>query len=259
MSIYYRTHGYCLGTCNIPEETYQRQLKTLIGRTKWIRGYALGGYDAHRMAKEMGFKTMVSAWIGREADRNERELALLIREAKEGYVDIAALGNEALMREEITDRDMAKYVERFKKAVPNIPVTVCDNASHLLRAPKVLAACDIISAHTYPYWIGLSIEEALPFTAEKHRLLQKTSGKEVIITETGWPSGGNTIGKAVANEENALRYFKEFVAWATRWNVRYFYFAPFDEKWKRAFEEEQGAHWGRWYEDGTEKPWVNWK
>lgn len=256
---YYKTYGYCLGTHNIPEEKYQRRLASLLGRTTWIRGYAVGGYNAHRIAKGMGYKVAVGAWLGRDLENNESQLFDLIAEAKAGFVNLAIVGSEVLLRNELTDHELAKYVKRFKEAVPGVHVTVCDDIKCLFKAPEVLAACDTISAHSYPYWNGIPIENALHFTFEKHRQLEKLSGKEVIIAETGWPSAGNTIGGAVANPENALRHFKEFVEWATRWNIRYFYFAPFDESWKKQFESEQGAHWGRWYEDGSEKPWGNWK
>ena len=36
--------------------------------------------------------------------------------------------------------------------------------------------------------------------------------------------------------------------------ISYFYFSLFDEKWKKAEEEEVGAHWGLYRSDGNLKP-----
>lgn len=253
---FYTVHGYCSG---IPGENCRQRLNTLVGRTKWIRGYSVGGYNVHRMAKSMGFKTAVGAWLGRNFEENEKQLAGLIDEAKAGFVDLAIIGSETLFRRDLTDAELAKYIERFKKSVPNVPVSVCDVADMFCENRRALAASDVVGVSIYPYWEGVSVEKSVKFLSEKYQKIARMAGKEVLISETGWPSAGNTIGDAVANPENALRYFKEFVEWATRWNVRYFYFASFDESWKKEFEGEQGGHWGRWYEDGTEKPWVNWR
>jgi exo-beta-1,3-glucanase (GH17 family) len=256
---YYKIHGYCLGTSHIPEEKYRRRLGTLLGRTRWIRGYTVGEYKAHRTAKSMGYKVAVGAWLGSDLSHNELELAGLTNEAKAGFVDMAIVGSETLFRKELRDAQLAQYILQFKKSMPNIPVAVCDIADALLVSPFALASATLIGANIYPYWDGVSIDRSIAFLDKKYRELKRLAGKEVFISETGWPSGGNTIRKAVASPENALRYFKEFIKWATENNVRYFYFAPFDESWKKEFEHEQGGHWGRWYEDGTEKPWVNWK
>jgi exo-beta-1,3-glucanase (GH17 family) len=256
---FYKIHGYCLGTHNIPEETYRRYLKILHRRAKWIRGYAIGEYPAHRTAKDMGYKVAVGAWLGQGLEENEKQLSLLIAEAKAGYVDMAIVGSETLFRKDLNDAELATYIGRFKNAVPNVPVAVCDVADALYESPLVLDACDLVGANIYPYWDGIRIENSMAWLEKKFRKLEKLTGKEIFISETGWPTAGNIVGKAVANPENALRYFKEFVEWTTRWSVRYFYFAAFDESWKKIFEHEQGAHWGRYTEDGTEKPWVNWQ
>ena len=78
--------------------------------------------------------------------------------------------------------------------------------------------------------------------------------KDVIVSETGWPSGGDVIGSAVPTQENAAFYFKSFIAWAHANKVPYFYFEAFDESWKAKYEGVQGAHWGIWDKEGHLKP-----
>jgi exo-beta-1,3-glucanase (GH17 family) len=77
--------------------------------------------------------------------------------------------------------------------------------------------------------------------------------KEVLITETGWPSRGQSNGPAVASVENAIRYVREVAAWASAASIKIWYFEACDEPWKAQFEGELGAHWGHWTVDGKQK------
>ena len=77
------------------------------------------------------------------------------------------------------------------------------------------------------------------------------NGKKVIITETGWPSKGESLGDAVPSELNAMTYFINTQKWAKADNIEVFYFSSFDESWKVGAEGVVGAYWGIW--DKTEQ------
>ncbi len=66
--------------------------------TKWIRSFSCtdGNEMIPRIAQEYGIKTLVGAWLGNDPDINKREIAGLIKLAKEGFVNIAAVGNEVM-------------------------------------------------------------------------------------------------------------------------------------------------------------------
>ena len=51
-----------------------------------------------------------------------------------------------------------------------------------------------------------------------------------------------------------IRDSLEFVSWARRGDVRYTYFAAFDEPWKESVEGPEGAHWGYRDAQGALKP-----
>ncbi|MDV7400675.1 glycosyl hydrolase family 17 protein, partial [Arthrospira platensis SPKY1] len=80
---------------------------------------------------------------------------------------------------------------------------------------------------------------------------QAGKGKRVIITETGWPSKGESLGSAHPGYSNALKYFIQTQLWAMDENIETFYFSSFDESWKVGAEGEVGAYWGIW--DKSEK------
>jgi hypothetical protein len=121
--------------------------------------------------------------------------------------------------------------------------------------PGVLTECDFILANFYPYWEGVDVNAAAAWLHSRYqRMVAVASGKEIIVSETGWPSGGNTIGDAVPSPENAAFFFKNFISWARAEGLEYFYFEALDEPWKSAYEGPQGAHWGVWDKDGNLKP-----
>jgi exo-beta-1,3-glucanase (GH17 family) len=76
--------------------------------------------------------------------------------------------------------------------------------------------------------------------------LNAAKGKKVIITETGWPSKGESLGDAHPSEMNALKYFINTQLWSKKAGIEVFYFSSFDESWKVGDEGDVGAYWGIW-------------
>jgi GPH family glycoside/pentoside/hexuronide:cation symporter len=75
---------------------------------------------------------------------------------------------------------------------------------------------------------------------------EAAQGKQVIITETGWPNDGDHSNLAVPSEMNSMRYFVNAQNWAKAQNVELFYFSAFDETWKIKHEGSVGDQWGIW-------------
>ena len=71
-------------------------------------------------------------------------------------------------------------------------------------------------------------------------------GKKIIISETGWPSKGETVDDAIPSEINAMKYFVSSQKWATNNNIELFHFSSFDESWKAMQEGTVGTSWGIW-------------
>jgi exo-beta-1,3-glucanase (GH17 family) len=79
--------------------------------------------------------------------------------------------------------------------------------------------------------------------------------KQVIISETGWPTGGGLYGQAYAHPYNAWRYATEFLLWAQENNIHYFMFEATDELWKTlSLEGPFGSQWGLLDNQGNIKP-----
>jgi GPH family glycoside/pentoside/hexuronide:cation symporter len=233
-----------------------RRIDFIAPHTKWVRSFSCteGHEIIPRLARTKGLKTVVGAWISHDRERNEREIKALIKLAQEGMVDIAVVGNEVLLREELPEAELLAYIRRVKTALPeNVPVGCVDAYYQFLERPALTAACDVLLPNCYPFWEGIDINMAAPYLRRMVGLVQAAGGeKRVIVTETGWPGSGQPVASAVPSAENAMRYFVDVQQWARSEGVKLFYFSSFDEPWKSRQEGELGAQWGLW--DKDERP-----
>ena len=235
----------------------RRRVALLAPHTRWLRSFA--STEGHELiptvAREHGLKTMVGAWISADRERNEREIHGLITLAKAGMVDIAVVGNEVLLRDELPEAELLAYVARVKAAVPDEVRVGCVDAYYLfLERPALTAACDVLLPNCYPFWEGADVDWAPYYLKRMHALVQAAGGeKPVIVAETGWPGAGEPVGKAVPSEHNAMRFFVDVQQWARREGVKLFYFSSFDEPWKLQQEGQVGTQWGLWDKDEQPK------
>jgi GPH family glycoside/pentoside/hexuronide:cation symporter len=258
-------HGLCFspyvegqGTGDmLSEAQIHRRIGIVAPHTQWVRSFSCteGHELIPALARAQGLKTMVGAWIGQDRGRNEREISSLLKLAAEGLVDIATVGNEVLLRNELPEAELLGYVRRVKAALPShVPVGCVDAYFEFLDRPTLTQACDVVLPNCYPFWEGVDISQAPYYLKHMYALVQKASGgKKVIVAETGWPGQGQTVSAAVPSPENAMRYFIETQDWARREGVELFYFSSFDEPWKVGAEGDVGANWGLWDKDGKPK------
>jgi GPH family glycoside/pentoside/hexuronide:cation symporter len=217
--------------------------------TKWIRSFSTtkGNELIPLSARSKGIKTMVGAWISGDKVQNDLEIQNLIEQAKKGMVDIAVVGNEVLLREELTLDELLHYVRKVKTAVPDIQVGYVDAYYQFVENPQLVEECDVILANCYPFWEGCDIDNATAYLNEMHNIVCSVANdKLVMVTETGWPNQGNDNQDASPSKINAMKYFVNVTNWAKDKGVETFYFSSFDESWKIRQEGEVGARWGLW-------------
>lgn len=240
----------------ISEEQIRRRMEILGPHTQWIRSFSCteGNENIPRIAREFGLKTLVGAWLGTDKKKNEEEIENLLKLAKAGYVDIAAVGNEVLYRDELTEEELLGYMKRVKAELHEIPVGYVDVYYEFSQKPSLVENSDVILCNCYPYWEGTSYEDSFQHMRQMYyQTVEAAQGKRVILTETGWPSKGESLGGAVPSEINALKYFINISLWAEDEDVDVFYFSSFDEPWKKTDEGEVGAYWGIWDHKGNLK------
>ncbi|MEZ4772540.1 MAG: MFS transporter [Bacteroidia bacterium] len=251
-------HGLCFSPyvegqdtgSNLSATQIRRRMEIIMPYAQTIRSFSCteGNELIPRIAHEKGLKTMVGAWISADRDRNEREIQSLVKLAKEGLVDVATVGNEVLMRKELSPQEIIDYLRKVRAQLPaHIPVGYVDAYYQFLDHPELAEAADVILINCYPFWEGADNSYALAYLQQMYQLSRQVAGgKKVIITETGWPSSGQAVRSAAPSEKNAMKYFIEVQHWAKTSGVEMFYFSSFDESWKVQQEGEVGARWGLW-------------
>lgn len=240
----------------ISEEQIEARMKILKPYVKWVRSFSCvdGNELIPKVARKYGIKTLVGAWLGADKEKNEKEIESVIKVAKEGYADIIAVGNEVLLRGDLTEDEIIKYIQRVKQEITNIPVGYVDAYYEFVDHPLICNVCDVILANCYPFWEGYPLEHSLAYLKNMYyQAVSAAKGKKVIISETGWPNVGTPDREAVPSYENALKYFINTYLWANQEKIDVFYFSSFDEAWKIEKEGDVGAYWGLWDKDGNFK------
>jgi exo-beta-1,3-glucanase (GH17 family) len=244
----------------LTEAEIDARMAVVAPYVQWVRTYHsdIGLDVAGRVAHRYGLRCAQTAWLGPRdwVDANEREIGNLIAQGQRGEIDLAIVGSETMLRRDLSEADLVAFIDRVRAALPaGIPVTTSDVYWELTARPAVIDACDVVVANYYPYWEGVPVADAVSLLDYQYqRTLVAARGRQVLVGETGWPSGGDAIGQSLPTPENSARYFLEFVQWARARRVGYFYFAAFDESWKAYWEGPKGAHWGVWDTAWTLKP-----
>ncbi len=257
-------HGLCFSPylegqapgSQVSQAQIRERLKIIQPHTRWIRTFSCteGHEQTPRIAHELGIKTLVGAWIGTDAEINEREIEGVIAVARAGHADIVAVGNEVLLREDMGEDALLACIERVKQALPGVQVGYVDAYYLFEKHPRITAACDVVLTNCYPFWEGCPREGALAYMQSMVRRTRAAApGKRIIISETGWPDQGSPFHASVPSTEGAMAYFTDTFAWAEQDGIEVFYFAAFDEAWKVGAEGDVGAYWGLWDKHGVPK------
>jgi exo-beta-1,3-glucanase (GH17 family) len=144
-------------------------------------------------------------------------------------------------------KELLDVIRHVKNEIPGIPVGYVDAYYEFVQHPEITELCDVILCNCYPFWEGTDYNYSLQHMQQMYRqAVEAAKGKRVIITETGWPSQGESLGNSVPSHINALKYFVNTQLWSIDENIEIFYFASFDESWKVGAEGDVGAYWGIW-------------
>ncbi|AZC23472.1 MULTISPECIES: beta (1-6) glucans synthase [Pseudomonas] len=230
-------------------ERMDADLALLATRFECIRTYSMSGLEAlPELARKHGLKLMIGAWINSNPVDSEKEVDLLIASANANpdVVSAVIVGNEALLRKEVTGPQLARLILKVKHNVKQ-PVTYADVWEFWLKHPEIAPAVDFLTIHLLPYWEDdpSNIDVALNHVAEVRQVFgNRFAPKDVLIGETGWPSEGRQRETALPSRVNEARFIRGFVALAEQNGWHYNLIEAFDQPWKRASEGAVGGYWG---------------
>ncbi|HYT89618.1 MAG TPA: glycosyl hydrolase family 17 protein [Gemmataceae bacterium] len=239
------------GPGQISAEALRQDLAAVAPYTEGIRTFGCTGdlQPVGQIAHSLGLRTAIGAWISTDPTANQAEIDSLVTQALQGNVDVAIVGSEALLRGDVSEATLISYITQVQTRIhasrPDIPVTTSDTYNVLEQHPNILAQVDVVYANFYPFWEQIALGAAISDLSGKYQhLAGLVPGKQVIVSETGWPSQGSAHGAAVPSLANAATYFHDFVVWALANQVTYNYFEAYDEPWKISVEGDVGPYWG---------------
>lgn len=125
------------------------------------------------------------------------------------------------------------------------PVVTVDTFVAMIANPALCKASDYAAANCHAFFDGsVAAADAGKFVLDQaQRVSAACGGMDTVITETGWPTAGNTNGKAVpstANQKAALKSLQN------HFSSNLILFSAFNDLWKKNNAGTYGAEnfWG---------------
>jgi exo-beta-1,3-glucanase (GH17 family) len=235
----------------LPPGLIDRDLDALSKLTDCVRTYSTYGVQAGVLpaAAKRGMKVLLGIWIGSEDKRNRIEIEAALRVAAKHPEAVRAIvvGNEVLLRREMTGQRLAGIIREVKKRT-RLPVAYADVFDFWERHPAVAEAADLMLIHVLPYWDDPAPTSMAEVQAQVRGVVARARSAfpkaRIEIGEIGWPSAGRTRGEGVPSRVNQARFLREFAAQARDLGMPYNVVEAVDQPWKRAPEGTVGGFWG---------------
>jgi exo-beta-1,3-glucanase (GH17 family)/cellulose synthase/poly-beta-1,6-N-acetylglucosamine synthase-like glycosyltransferase len=240
-------------------EHIDRDMAQIAQITGHVRTYTVSnGLDRlPEIARRHGLTVSLGIWIGSDLELNEKEIELGIRTAlaSRRVIDRVFVGNEAIMRGDVSADQLNAYIKRVRDALPNrIKVSTAETWSTWLLNPEIGQNVDFITIHLLPYWEGVPVKSALGSLQRWYADVQdEFPDKPIVIGECGWPSTGRTRRAAEASQANQAYFIRNFVQLAMDKGYDYYLVEAYDQPWKAGNEGAVGAYWGLFDASGNPK------
>jgi len=239
-----------LRTTHIAPEQIAEDLAQLAKISDCVRTYSIeNGLDqVPAQAAKVGLKVIQGIWLGSDRLKNLAQISTAVSLAKQypGVITSLVVGNEVLLRGEMTTNDLAAVI-RSVKAQVTVPVTYADVWEFWLRNREIYDVVDFVTIHILPYWEDFPIRAkfaASHVDSIRRRMAVAFPGKEILIGETGWPSQGRMREGALPSRTNQARVVSEILLLAKQENFRVNLIEAYDQPWKRQLEGTVGGYWG---------------
>jgi exo-beta-1,3-glucanase (GH17 family) len=235
----------------VPPEQIAQDLAQLARITPCVRTYSVAnGLDqVPALAAKVGLKVLHGIWLGSDRAKNRQQIDATVALAREypGVITSIIVGNEVLLRGEMTAQDLVGYIRSVKSQVIGIPVTYADVWEFWLRYREVYEVVDFLTVHILPYWEDIPVRAryaAAHVDSIRKRVAVAFPAKEILIGETGWPSACRMREGALPSRGNQARVISEVLELAKKEKFRVNLIEAYDQPWKRNLEGTVGGYWG---------------
>jgi exo-beta-1,3-glucanase (GH17 family)/cellulose synthase/poly-beta-1,6-N-acetylglucosamine synthase-like glycosyltransferase len=243
----------------VTPERIDEDMAQIAQITNRVRTYTVadGMERVPEIARRYGLTVSLGVWIGNDLEKNDEEIdtAVKVALANRRTVDRVFVGNEAILRDDVTANQLNDYIRRVRAALPNrIKVSTAEPWSTWLLTPEIGQYVDFIGVQLLPYWEGIAPRAS--FLSMQHwfqHVRDEFPDKPIVVTEVGWPSEGRTNKYAEASLANEAYFLRAFVQFAMEKGWDYYLIEAYDQPWKGGAEGSVGAYWGLFAADGTPK------
>jgi glucan 1,3-beta-glucosidase len=230
--------------------------------------YGGGAVDVGKIAKDANLTLLLGLflfdghpdWIAGNYDQFVKPAVA------RGNITAILIGNEdPQMIDTIT-----QYLQKAKADFPQIPIGTSQTIGFWLTdggAAQLLPLVDFIGVNIYPAWewtradannqpIGVTPESGFnSFCSTYNQIQTKYSGRQIVVTETGWPT---TFGPIPAQQfpigiSNARDYLNRVIAWAQAQQVVVYIHNMFDDQYGVDTSSPFNYHFGLIYYAGKPK------
>jgi Exo-beta-1,3-glucanase len=125
-----------------------------------------------------------------------------------GVFDFITVGNEAINDNYLSVDQLISKIASVKSQLRssgyNGPVATSEPPVSFTKHPELCGAVDIVGINPHSYFdASIGASSAGSFVIGQKQLVQDACGSsKIVITETGYPSNGNTNGNNVPSSEN---------------------------------------------------------
>ncbi|MFA5922783.1 MAG: exo-beta-1,3-glucanase [Methylococcaceae bacterium] len=232
----------------------------------------LNGLDTIFTAAEARhIKVIAILWLDDDTAVNSQSIAKGIEVAKAFPKTIIKLscGSEVRTRHgNAFDGEITRCIDGLRKAGVSQPVTTIDtwwewcNRSLTCEHTSFASQVDWIGTNIFPWWENkfsgihtcTPAEKAADFHIARLEEIRRTyPGKEVVVTEFGWPNGpegGTEINHktgqhcGIANKKNQTLVVQSTFKKLAKKKWSGVVFEAFSENWKTSKEGDFGSYWG---------------
>lgn len=234
------------GGDRVPAERIDADLAVLSKVTRNIRLYSsrLGLEQVPEIARKHGMSVTTAAWLSGDPEEDRGEIERAVKLTNDNWnVRALYVGNEALLREEVTPEQLITYLREVRDRV-EAPVTTGEVWHVWIAHPELVKEVDFIAAHMLPYWEGVPADKAVEIAFERYDQLRAAfPGKKIVIAEFGWPSQGYNFKAADTGPHVQAETLRAFIREAAKRGIEYNIIEAFDQPWK-VNEGSVGAYWG---------------
>jgi exo-beta-1,3-glucanase (GH17 family) len=240
----------------VSKRDIEEDLQIIKQVSSCVRTYGTsGGLDqVPQVARELGMKVRLGAWLGNDKKENQRELnkAIALTKSHVDVVELLIVGNEVLLRKDLSPKDLISLLNQAK-AQSAVPITYADVWEFWRSAPELASHVDSISIHILPYWEDdpVAAPQAIEHVFSTFAQMQQVfPNKRLWIGETGWPAAGRQRRGAVPDAATQMRFVREVAERGEREKIDINIIEAFDQPWKRSLEGAMGGAWGLFDADG---------